>query len=66
MSDLINIAVDAMGGDGSPKKIIRNYSLNSENSSFLLNYFENFLKSLKENTLNSYIKSVINPKYGSS
>ena len=22
MSDLINIAVDAMGGDGSPKKII--------------------------------------------
>ena len=41
------------------EKIIRNYSLNSENSSFLLNYFENFLKSLKENTLNSYIKSVI-------
>ena len=35
MSDLINIAVDAMGGDGSPKKvidgIIHNHSLKKEN-----------------------------------
>ena len=35
MSDLINIAVDAMGGDGSPKKvidgIIHNYRLKKEN-----------------------------------
>ena len=35
MSDLINIAVDAMGGDGSPKKIIDgiiyNHKLNKEN-----------------------------------
>ena len=35
MSDLIKIAVDAMGGDGSPKKIIdgivHNHSLNHEN-----------------------------------
>ena len=41
------------------EKIIANYTLNSKNSSFLLNYFEIFLDSLKENTLNSYIKSVI-------
>ena len=35
MSDLIKIAVDAMGGDGSPKKvidaIILNHSLNKNN-----------------------------------
>ena len=35
MSDLIKIAVDAMGGDGSPKKIIDgiilNYSSNKNN-----------------------------------
>ena len=41
------------------QKIIGNYTLNSKNSSFLLDYFENFLISLKKNTLNSYIKSVI-------
>ena len=40
-------------------KILSNYALNSKNSSFLLDYFENFIKSLKKNTLNSYIKSVI-------
>ncbi len=40
-------------------KIIENYTANSKNSSFLLDYFENFLSSLKKNTLNSYIKSVI-------
>jgi cytochrome b pre-mRNA-processing protein 3 len=39
--------------------IIRNYTINSENSPFLLDYFENFLDYLKKNTLNSYIKSVI-------
>ena len=42
-------------------KIIENYTANSKNSSFLLDYFENFLSSLKKNTLNSYIKSVIKP-----
>ena len=41
------------------EKIIIKYTLNSKNSLFLLDYFENFLASLKENTLNSYIKSVI-------
>ena len=30
MSDLINIAVDAMGGDGSPKKIIDGIILNNK------------------------------------
>ena len=41
------------------EKIIGNYTSNSENTSFLLDYFENFLISLKKNTLNSFIKSVI-------
>ena len=41
------------------EKIIGNYTSNSENTSFLLDYFENFLVSLKKNTLNSFIKSVI-------
>ena len=41
------------------KEILRNYTLNSKNTSFLLDYFENFLNSLQKNTLNSYIKSVI-------
>ena len=41
------------------EKITENYTSNSENTSFLLDYFENFLISLKKNTLNSYIKSVI-------
>ena len=45
--------------EGQKKEIIANYTLNSKNSSFLLDYFENFLNSLKKNTLNSYIKSVI-------
>ena len=41
------------------KRIIGNYTSNSENTSFLLDYFEKFLISLKKNTLNSFIKSVI-------
>ena len=41
------------------QEIIVNYTSSSKNSSFLLNYFESFLISLKKNTLNSYIKSVI-------
>ena len=40
MSDLIKIAVDAMGGDGSPKKIIDgiilNHSINKNNFLFIL------------------------------
>ena len=41
------------------QEIIKNYTSNSENTPFYLDYFENFLNSLKKNTLNSYIKSVI-------
>lgn len=46
--------------------LINNYVLNSVNPSLLTNYFENYLQKLKKNTLNSYIKSVINRNYGSS
>ena len=46
--------------------LINNYVLNSINPSLLTNYFENYLQKLKKNTLNSYIKSVIKPNYGSS
>ena len=41
------------------QEIIVNYTSSSKKSSFLLDYFESFLISLKKNTLNSYIKSVI-------
>ena len=41
------------------QEIIKNYTLNSENTPFYLDYFENYLILLKKNTLNSYIKSVI-------
>jgi cytochrome b pre-mRNA-processing protein 3 len=40
------------------EKILQNYIPNSENSTIILIYFENYLVSLKKNTLNSYIKSV--------
>ena len=40
MSDMIKIAVDAMGGDGSPKKIIEGIILN--HSSNKNNYFKIF------------------------
>ena len=46
--------------------LLSKYVLNSINPSLLTTYFENYFKKLKKNTLNSYIKSVINPKYGSS
>ena len=41
------------------EEIIGNYVLNSKNKTLLLDYFEDFLASLKKNTLNSYLKSVI-------
>ena len=40
------------------EKILQNYIPSSENSTIILIYFENYLVSLKKNTLNSYIKSV--------
>ena len=39
MSDLIKIAVDAMGGDGSPKKIIDGIILNNKSKS--INKYKN-------------------------
>ena len=47
-------------------ELLKKYVLNSSNPSLLTNYFENYFEILKKNTLNSYIKSVINPNYGSS
>ena len=38
--------------------IIENFVPKSKNNQSLLNYFENYQKTLKKNTLNSYIKSV--------
>ena len=46
--------------DSEKTNILKNYVLNSNNGPLLLNYFENYLKTLKKNTLNSYIKSVSN------
>ena len=51
MSDLIKIAIDAMGGDNSPKKIIDGIVLNHQsnndifykiNSSFLIPFVNSF------------------------
>ena len=77
MSDLIKIAVDAMGGDGSPKKVIDVIILNNKsnkkmnilnlyietkhNNEKFLDYFENYTNYLSEITLNSFTKSVSNP-----
>ena len=36
MSDLIKIAVDAMGGDNSPKKIIDGLILNNQKKKYIL------------------------------
>ena len=58
MSDLINIAVDAMGGDGSPKKvidgIIHNHKLNKEN------FFKIFGD---ENQIHKYIDKKIDKSF---
>ena len=67
MKDYINLFHDMIDkfhfwddlNEEQKKEILVNYTINSKNSSFLLDYFENFLNSLKKNTLNSYIKSVI-------
>ena len=45
--------------DIEKRKILQNYISNSNNNQFLLDYFENYIKKLKKNTLNSYLKSVI-------
>ena len=42
------------------KEIIKKYVTQVDNPQLLTKYFENYLDFLKKNTLNSYIKSVIN------
>ena len=42
------------------KKEISKFVLKSQNQSNLIEYFEKYLLLLKNNTLNSYLKSVIN------
>ena len=58
MSDLIKIAVDAMGGDGSPKKIIDgiiyNHKLNKDN------FYRIFGD---KNEINKYLKSKVEEKF---
>jgi cytochrome b pre-mRNA-processing protein 3 len=42
------------------KEELGKFITKSQNTSFLLEYFEKYLLLLKKNTLNSYLKSVIN------
>ena len=58
MSDLIKIAVDAMGGDGSPKKIIDGIILNHKSNQE--NYFKIFGD---ENEINRLIYGKIDKKF---
>ena len=58
MSDLIKIAVDAMGGDGSPKKIIDGIILNHSTNK------NNFFKIFGDkNKIDALIKGKISPKF---
>ena len=58
MSDLIKIAVDAMGGDGSPKKIIDGLIHNHKNKK------ENFFKIFGDkNEINKFLKDQIDKNY---
>ena len=58
MSELINIAVDAMGGDGSPKKVIDGIIYNTKFSNE--NYFRIFGN---KNEISKIIKNRIENKY---
>ena len=40
-------------------EILKKFATNCNNIPLLLEYFEKYLKTLKKNTLNSYLKSVI-------
>ena len=69
MDKKITIAVDAMGGDGSPKKIIDgiNYhSQNANNVKYLIFGNKDIIDNYIPSTLNNILKSVINNDYGSS
>ena len=65
MSDLIKIAVDAMGGDGSPKKIIdgiiHNHRFNHENFYQIFGDEEKILK-LIENKIDNNFYNIVNTK----
>ena len=55
MSKVITIAVDAMGGDGSPKKVIdgiANHNKNSKNIFYRIFGDKDQIKNLIPNTLN--------------
>ena len=58
MADLIKIAVDAMGGDNSPKKVIEGIIHNHKNNKE--NYFKIFGD---ENKINSLLKDEIESQY---
>ena len=62
MTDLINIAVDAMGGDGSPKKIIDgivyNHQFNHENFFTIFGDKEQITKHIKKKIDKSFYKIV--------
>ena len=58
MSDLIKIAVDAMGGDGSPKKVIDGIIHNHKDSK------ENFYQIFgNKSEINKYIDNKIDKNY---
>ena len=58
MSDLIKIAIDAMGGDNSPKKVIEGIILNHNKSK------ENFFLIFgNENEINKHLKNKIDKKF---
>ena len=58
MSDLINIAIDAMGGDGAPKKVIDGIILNHKSNK--KNFFRIFGN---ENDISKFIINKIDKKY---
>ena len=65
MSNVVRIAVDAMGGDGSPKKvidgIIHNHTLNKDNF-FQIFGDEELIKPLIEKKLNQNFFKIVHTK----
>ena len=47
-------------------ELLSKFITNHKNIALLSEYFENYIETLQKNTLNSYLKSVINANYGSS
>ena len=44
-------------------KILANFLNNNADTPYLVNYFDNYMISLSNSTLNSFAKGVINPKF---